>query len=192
MRRLAVLALLLQAPPAASSPRLRDCPNCAPVPVVGSLPWFRATTVAADGAIGFAVSNSPRFKNRPLYSGAWDGGLVLSGDRPVTHLADDAAIYGGLLLGLRRGPRGGGGGGGGAAVWLHNFSAIDSSFAGGAVRWSARDDGGPLAGLSVRAAVYAAADGVGFVLDANVAVELLQTALAKRRRAAPSAGPTTR
>lgn len=157
--RAAFAALLLGG--AHARARASDCPNCAPVPVAGALPWF--SPVASDpqsGLPGFAVADSPRFHNRPLY-GAHTGGLVIAGDRPITHLADDHVIYGGLLLGLRRGA---------VAVWAHDADALNSSFSGGAARWTLRDS--RLPGLALSAAVYAAADGVGFALEANVTDEI--------------------
>ena len=145
------------APPSAPAlPSSASCPNCSPVPVAGALPWFTATSLAAGGAVGFATAASQRLHNRPLY-GPHNGGLVLSGDRPITHLGDDGNVYGGLLLGVRRGA---------AALWAHDFAELNSSFVGGAVRWAARD--ARLPGVELSAAVWAAAAGVGLVLDANV------------------------
>ena len=132
-----------------------DCPHCAPVPVPGTFPWFAATRDALDQP-AFTTAASARFKNRPLY-GPHNGALVLAGDRPITHLADDGAIYGGLLLGLRQG---------GTFLWAHDFDTLQSSFSAGAVRWAASDS--RLPGLELRAAVLPSAQGVGFVLDANV------------------------
>ena len=124
-------------------------------PIPGNLPFF--SPVSFDGAPGFTAANSLRFKNRALY-GTWNGGLVLSGDLPITHLADDTRIFGGLLIGVSSGNN---------AAWLHTFAEINSTFAGGAMRWTGRDDA-RFPGLVLSAAVYAASDGVGFVLDANV------------------------
>ena len=165
MRALLVAALLAGAsailPPypyrgaraAASAP---DCPHCAPVPVVGTFPWFTATRDTLTDQPAFTTAASARFKNRPLY-GPHNGALVLSGDRPITHLADDGNIYGGLLLGMRQG---------GIFLWAHDFDTIQSSFSAGAVRWVASDS--RLPGLKLRAAVLPSAQGVGFVVDANV------------------------
>ena len=134
-----------------------DCPLCPPVPAAGAQPFFTAGR-DASGSPAFSTTGSARFHNRPLY-GPWNGALVLTGDLPITHLADDGSIYGGLLIGIVRG---------GVALWLHDFATIEANFSSGAVSWRASD--ARLPGLELRAAVYAASAGVGFVLDANVSV----------------------
>ncbi len=84
---------------------------------------------------------------------------MLTGDRPITHLADDGRVFGGFLMGVVLSS-------GGAGLWAHDFSDLNATFSGGAVRWSARD--ARLPGIELSAAVFATATGVGFVLDANV------------------------
>ena len=131
-----------------------DCPNCAPVPVAGSLPWF-----TADGS-AFHVNGSAatlRYKNRPLY-GPHNSGLALAGDRPIVHVADDTHLYGGLLLGLIRGD---------VAQWAHDADSVTVSFAGAAgISWLIKD--AKLPGLELSASVMHVSDGIGLVLDVNV------------------------
>jgi hypothetical protein len=72
---------------------------------------------AADGS--FTVVGSPRFHNRPLY-GVHNGGRVLAGDRPLTHVANDRDILGGLLLGFSSVSAG-------VGVWAHDADATVST-----------------------------------------------------------------
>ena len=125
------------------------------IPPSGAFPFF---TPFRDGdSTGFSVVNSSRRHNRPLY-GPWNGGLVLTGDLPFVHLADDKNIYGGFLFGLCAG---------GSCVWAHDFAVVNVSYSAGSMRWVCSDTA-LLPGLELEAAVYAASEGVGFVFDLNV------------------------
>lgn len=132
---------------------LADCPNCAPVPVQGAFPWFTTTSSGS-----FITTNSSRFHNRPLY-GSHNSALILSGDRPITHLADDYIMYGGFLFGIIRSD---------AAVWAFNFDNITSIFSPneGSVMWQLKD--ASLPGLTIFANVASASTGKGMVIDINV------------------------
>ena len=106
---------------------LARAPARPPPAVPGALPYFAAT--GSGSAAAFTVADSPRLHNRPLY-GPHTGALVLTGDRPVAHLADDATIYGGLLLGVARG---------GVAVWAHDADNVTATYEGGAEAWVVSD-----------------------------------------------------
>ena len=121
--------------------------------VEGPFPWFSVTPSGS-----FEVANSPRFKNRPLY-GPHNGALILTGDRPITHLADDTYLYGGFLFGVVRD---------GAGVWAHNADDMASAFQQGSMRWSLRDS--LLPGVDISARVLSGDTGTSMVIDANVSV----------------------
>jgi hypothetical protein len=112
------------------------------------------------GASGdyFVTTNSTRFHNRPLY-GPHNSALVLSGDRPITHLADDTTIFGGFLFGIVRSD---------ASVWAFNFDHVTSIYSPseGTVMWQLTDT--LLPGLTVFANVASASTGKGMVIDINV------------------------
>jgi hypothetical protein len=122
-------------------------------PVDGSLPWFSPSPSGS-----FESTNSLRYKNRPLY-GPHNGALILTGDRPITHLADDTVLYGGFLFGVVRA---------GAGVWAHNADTVNSAFHQGSMRWSLRDS--HLPGVDVSARVLSGNTGTSMVIDINVTV----------------------
>ena len=154
LRALASAALAATAASAAAS-----CPHCAPVPVAAALPWYEtfAGSDADGGGAGFylAPGASARLHNRPLY-GPHNGGLVLAGDLPIAHVGDDGAIYGGLLIGLRRGD---------VALWAHASDGVAVTFARASVGWALTD--ARLPGLALSARLLHAAGGTGLVLDVN-------------------------
>jgi hypothetical protein len=129
-----------------------SCPNCPPVPVIGALPFF---TVTQDG---FSVENSTRYHNRPLY-GNHNSALILSGDRPITHLANDTVLFGGFLFGISRGS---------IALWAHNADTITSTFSPkiGAVVWTIKDTSLP--GIIINAMVMSTSTDVGMIFDINI------------------------
>lgn len=149
-----MLLIIVSTHSASGVTALTDCPNCAPVPVNGAFPWF---TVGGSGDY-FVTTNSSRFHNRPLY-GPHNSALVLSGDRPITHLADDTTIFGGFLFGIVRSD---------ASVWAFNFDNITSIYSPseGAVMWQLTDT--LLPGITVFANVASASTGKGMVIDINV------------------------
>lgn len=121
------------------------------LPTNVSLPAFTATTSGS-----FVVTNSPRFHNRPLY-GAHNSNLVLAGDRPIFHLADDSTLFGGFMLGVTVGDVG---------VWSHEAEQTLSEFVPGTFVWTMSD--ARLPGLSIVARVLPLATGLGAVFDVNV------------------------
>lgn len=121
-----------------------------------SLPAYTPT---ADGT--FLVSGSWRNHNRPLY-GAHNSNLVLAGDRPVFHVADDRTLYGGFLFGIALDESGG--------VWAHDADNVTAEFVPGSLLWTVRDS--RLPGLTISARVLPVAAGLGAVIDVNVTAEL--------------------
>jgi len=127
----------------------------ASLPSGPSFPLYTALRTA-DGRPSLSTANSSRLHNRPLY-GPHNGGLVLAGDRPIVHVADDHTLYGGFLFGLTTAS---------AGVWAHDADDLASSYVGGGMAWTVRDS--RLPGLTITARVLHASTGLGAVLDLNV------------------------
>jgi hypothetical protein len=110
---------------------------------------------------GFAAPpHSSSFHNRPLY-GPGNGGLVLAGDRPIVHLADDTLLFGGFMLGVTYATNSTMMG-----LWAHDADGVAAVYQPGSMSWNIEDSTMP--GMSIVAAAYAVSDGLGAVIDANV------------------------
>jgi hypothetical protein len=142
----------------AASPRPRQ--RLRGLPTNFSWPAYSVSSSSAVspwGGPAFTTANSTRFHNRPLY-GPHNGGLVIAGDRPIVHVANDNTLFGGLLMGLAQGGQGG--------VWASDAADVTSTFAPGTFAWTASDPSVP--GATLTAQVYHLADGFGAVVDVNV------------------------
>ena len=128
--------------------------QCA-VGVLPQPPSLPAYSVTAEGT--FTVSNSWRHHNRPLY-GAHNSNLVLAGDRPAIHIADDSTLFGGFLVGAVIGNAEG--------VWAHDADNITAEYIPGSFLWTVSDS--LLPGLTLFIRVLPVASGLGAVVDINV------------------------
>lgn len=112
----------------------------------------------------FTIFNSTLFNNRPLY-GNHNGGLILTGDRPIIHFANDRIMFGGFLFGIVITSVSGSTFG----YWSFEMNNLTSTYDAGSFRWSINDS--RLPGVQITAQVLPVVNDFGGVVDMNITTD---------------------